>query len=107
MAWLKDAYLDIIILLFIILYAVTVNQVLEVVLWVYTALLLLSKILSFFMPALKRKASNTTAPNLFYHIIYALSVGIFIYANNYYLGGAWLLVWILSIVTFSLTKEKT
>jgi hypothetical protein len=106
MAWLKDVYLDIVILLFIILYAILVNQVLEVVLWVYTALLILSKVLSLFIPSLQRKAGNTEAPILFYHIIYALSAGIFFYASNYYLGGAWLVVWALSVVNLSSMKKK-
>jgi dolichol kinase len=106
MAWLKDVYLDVVILLFIVLYAITVNQVLEVVLWVYTALLILSKVLSLFMPSLQRKAGNTEAPILFYHIVYALSAGIFFYASNYYLAGAWLLVWVLSVINLSSLKEK-
>lgn len=106
MAWLKDVYLDIVILLFIILYAIMVNQVIEVVLWVYTALLILSKILSLFMPSLQRRAGNTEAPILFYHIIYALSASIFFYASNYYLGGAWLVVWALSVVNLNSMKKK-
>lgn len=106
MTWLKDVYLDIVILLFIILYAIMLNQVLEVVLWVYTVLLILSKVLSLFMPSLQRKAGNTEAPILFYHIIYALSAGVFFYVSNYYLGGAWVLVWALSVVNLSSMKKK-
>lgn len=97
MNWIKDAVLDVIILLFIVVFAYTYNNILEVVLWVYTGLLLLSKILALFMPSLQRRASKTQVPPLFYHIIYALTVGVFIYIEHYYFTGAWLLVWLLSV----------
>lgn len=105
MDWIKDAYLDIIVLLFIVVFALYANTVLEVVLWVYTSLLLLSKILAFFMPALQKKANNTTAPSLFYNIVYALTVAILIYSHNYYLGGAWAVIWIVSIFSSNSSRK--
>lgn len=106
MGWIKDAYLDVIVLLFIIVFAFYGNTVLEVVLWVYTSLLLLSKVLAFFMPALQRKANNTTAPPLFYNVIYALTLGILIYSGNYYLAGAWGVIWMVSIFSSNSSKKK-
>lgn len=106
MKWLKDAYLDVVILLFIVLFAVYTTNVLEVILWVYTSLLLLSKVLAFFMPSLQRKANKTSAPPLFYHVIYALTVAIFIYMVKYYLAGAWLIIWIVSVISFFYAKKK-
>lgn len=106
MGWIKDAYLDVIVLLFIVVFALYANTVLEVVLWVYTSLLLLSKILAFFMPSLQQKANNTKAPPLFYNIIYALTVAILIYSDNYYLGGAWAVIWIVSIFSSNSSKKK-
>lgn len=106
MKWLKDAYLDVVILLFIVLFAVYTTNVLEVILWVYTSLLLLSKVLAFFMPSLQRKANKTSAPPLFYHVIYALTVAIFFYIAKYYLAGAWLIIWIVSVISFSYVKKK-
>ncbi len=58
MAWLKDAYLDIVVLLLISLFVVYTNNVLEVILWVYTGLLLLSKILALFMPSLQKRQTK-------------------------------------------------
>ncbi|MEX0724302.1 MAG: hypothetical protein WD357_02825 [Gracilimonas sp.] len=106
MTWIKDAYLDVIILLFIVVFAFYANTVLEVVLWVYTSLLFISKILAFFMPSLQRKANNTTAPQIFYHIVYGLTVGILVYSNNYYLAGAWLAIWIVSVISLNSSKKK-
>jgi|AntRauTorcE11897_2_1112592.scaffolds.fasta_scaffold03375_2 hypothetical protein len=107
MTWIKDAYLDVIILLFIVVFAFYANTVLEVVLWVYTSLLLLSKILALFMPALQKKANKTTAPPVFYHVIYGLTVGILAYSSNYYLAGAWLTIWIVSVISLNSSKKKT
>lgn len=107
MAWFKDVYLDIIVLLVVALFAFYGNTVLEVVLWVYTGLLLLSRILTFFMPSLQRKANSTQAPTLFYHVIYAATVALLIYSAHYYLGGAWGIIWIVSAVSsFSKNKKK-
>lgn len=106
MGWIKDAYLDVIVLLFILVFAMYENTVLEVVLWVYTSLLLLSKVLALFMPALQKKANNTTAPPLFYNVIYAITVAILIYSGNYYLGGAWGVIWIVSVFSFNSPKKK-
>jgi|AntDeeMetagen681_2_1112603.scaffolds.fasta_scaffold27016_2 hypothetical protein len=96
MAWLKDAYLDILVLILILAFAFYTNNIFEVVIWVYTGLLLLSKILVFFMPSLKRKANQTNVPPIFHHIIYALTVIIFLYIGKYFFTGAWLIIWITS-----------
>ncbi|MAL16290.1 MAG: hypothetical protein CL670_11075 [Balneola sp.] len=106
MAWLKDAYLDLVVLVFICVFAFYTNNIIEVILWVYTGLLLLSKVLVFFMPSLNRKANQSEAPPLFYHIVYALTVAIFIYIAKYYLAGAWLVIWIESMFSSSSTKKK-
>jgi hypothetical protein len=106
MKWLKDAYLDIVVLLIIASYAVYPNDVLSIILWVYTALLLISKLLTFVMPTLNSKANKTSAPSLFYHIIYGLTVGILFYAENFYLGGAWIVIWVVSVISFQKTSKS-
>ncbi len=106
MDWLKDAYLDVIILLFIILFAFYPNSVLEVVLWVYTGLLLLSKVLAIFMPSLQQKANKTNAPSLFYHVIYALTIGVFLFVQHYYFAGSWAIIWIISVINLNSGKQK-
>lgn len=106
MAWLKDAYLDVIVLLLIVVFAVYTNNILEVVLWVYTSLLLLSKILAFFMPSLQKKANQTEAPPLFYHGIYALTIGLFLYIGKYYLAIAWVIVWVASYFGSGKSEKK-
>jgi len=106
MKWLKDAYLDIVVLLIIVSYAFYPNDVLNIVLWVYTALLLISKLLTFVMPTLNSKANKTSAPPIFYHIIYGLTVAILFYAENFYLAGAWIVIWVVSVISFLNTKKS-
>lgn len=107
MTWLKDAYLDLIVLLIIAIYAVFPSEVLEIVIWVYTVLLLVSKVLVLFMPSLQRKANANEVPTLVYNVIYVSTVGLLLYATNYYLSGAWAVIWIISLVSLRSSKKKT
>lgn len=105
MNWVKDAVLDILILGVIIAYSITDNTVLQKILWVYTALLLVGKILYFSVGFLKQKASKTTVPTWFYHAIYILSIILLIFIQDYYLSFGWVIIWVLS--TIPLLKKPT
>lgn len=108
MSWIKDAVVDVIILLVIATYAITLNEILQVVLWVYTGLLLISKLLAFFMPSLQRRANKSQVPDYIYHIIYALTVGMLIFAQDFYLAGTWGIIWIFSLIqSISSGKNKS
>lgn len=98
MAWLKDVYLDLAVLGVVLVFGIFNNQVLEVLLWIYTVLLLISKLLPFFMPSLKKRASKTSAPNIIYHIIYFTTIAIFMIVSHFYLAGAWLIIWAASAI---------
>lgn len=98
MSWIKDAALDLFVLLLFILYSLFPHAVFEVLLWVYTSLLLISKIMSVFMLNLQKRAQATEVPDLVYHFIYALTSGLLIYIKDYYLAGCWVIIWVLSVV---------
>lgn len=100
MSWIKDSYLDIIVLILIGFYSFFPGEVIEIVLWVYTALLLLGKILALFMPSLQKRAGKTETPAYIYHIIYGLSVLLLLFVKDFYLAGAWMVVWALSAYSF-------
>lgn len=106
MAWIKDAYLDVLVLLLIVVFAFFTNEILRVVLWVYTLLLLLGKTIALFMPSLQRKADQAEVPQYIYHIIYGLSIGVLLYMQEYYLGSTWILVWGLSFYAASTSENK-
>lgn len=74
-----------------------------ILIWAYTALLLLSKVLAIFMPSLQKRAAKTNTPDWIYHIIYAVSLGALIFINKWYLASAWALIWVISIL---LTKQN-
>ncbi|HBQ60411.1 MAG TPA: hypothetical protein DD671_12525 [Balneolaceae bacterium] len=106
MAWIKDAVVDIIILLFIVAYAISLNSVLQVILWVYTGLLFISKVLALFMPSLQRRANNTQVPIYVYHIIYILTLGTLIYIGDFYFAAAWGIIWVLSVIQYISSNKK-
>ena len=103
--WIKDALLDLFVLAGLAVYAFLPNQILEIVLWIYTALLLLSKVLVLFVDFLKHKAGKSSVPPSFYHLVYLVSVILLAISGNYYLTGAWAVIWILSAVP-ALSKKK-
>lgn len=98
MNWIKNALLDIIALIIIVAFAITANEVLLIIIWVYTGILLIGKILYFFVDFLQTKAQKTDVPDWFYHINYAVSIAVLAFTGNYYITGSWVLIWILSIM---------
>ncbi|MBO6524299.1 MAG: hypothetical protein JJ971_10770 [Balneolaceae bacterium] len=107
MNWVKEALLDILSLIVILVFAFTALDTLYVVIWVYTGFLLISKILVFFVDFLQFKAKKTSVPDWFYHSIYALAIGVLFYSKSYYLTGAWVLVWILSAIQNPNKRKKS
>ncbi len=105
MKWVKDALLDIIILGVIVAYTITLNNVLEIILWVYTGFLLIGKILYFYVGFLQSKATKTQVPDWFNHAVYLISIVLLLLSMNYYLALAWGVIWVLSIIPL-LNKGK-
>jgi phosphatidylglycerophosphate synthase len=104
MSWLKDSILDFVFLGVIVSTIFLPYDASFIIIWIYTGLLLASKVLAVFMSSLQKRASKTSTPNWVYHLIYAISLGALLYIQKWYLAGAWALIWMLSI--FLLTKQK-
>lgn len=94
--WIRDSLVDLIVLLLLFVFAFNQNRTLEIILWIYSLLLLTGRFFVFFSKYLKTKTSKTSAPVYFYQIIYALSISCLIYANNYYLAAIWFMIWVLA-----------
>ncbi|MFV1885529.1 MAG: hypothetical protein ACMZ7B_13650 [Balneola sp.] len=107
MNWVKSVLLDIIAFIVIVAFAITSNEVILIIIWVYTGILLTGKILYFFVDFLQAKAQKTDVPDWFYHLNYVLSVAVLAFTGNYYITGAWLLVWILSVIPSIKKRKKT
>lgn len=106
MSWLKDSILDVVFLVVILSTLFYPTDSSFIIIWVYTSLLLLSKILALFMPYLQKRAKKTTTPNWVYHIIYAASMGSLLYLNKWYLAASWGVIWILSVILLSKQTKK-
>ena len=105
---LKESFVDIIATVAIIGSIFYQNDTYIIILWVYTGLILLGKIMALFMPSLAHRASKSTqdAPAWVFHVFYALSCACFLYIGKWYLAGAWILVWSISIYTFYFSKKN-
>lgn len=98
MRWLKDSIIDLAFLGVILSTLFYPSDTTLIIIWAYTGLLGISKVLAVFMPALQKRAAKTDTPNWIYHIIYAASLGTFLYANKWYLAVVWAIIWLLSII---------
>ncbi|MFN1833828.1 hypothetical protein AB2B38_001095 [Balneola sp. MJW-20] len=106
MSNLKNLAVDLIALISVIILYYSGNEILNIVIWVYSVLLLIGKISALFMPYLQQKAKKTEAPEWVYHLIYAATTGVLIYGAFYYLSLIWIVVWILSTyISFSRNKK--
>lgn len=106
MNWIKDIIIDIVALGALVSLYFFDNSIFLGIIWVYTGMLLIGKILAVFMPSLQKRAQKTNIPDWVYHIIYALSIVILFVVQEYYLIGAWFLIWMLSIVIVVKSKKK-
>lgn len=63
--WLKDVLLDVVALSLILIFAFTGNHILEIILWVYTILLVTGKVLYFSFNYLQKKLTPNRSHRLF------------------------------------------
>lgn len=106
MSWLKESLVDCIALLIIFIYSFWFNNILEILIWGYSILLLLGKILYFFVSFLKDRPTKNTVPFWFYNLVYFLLCGLLFYSKNIYLGVTWIIIWGLSLLAFYQKKKK-
>jgi hypothetical protein len=109
MSWIKNALIDIGVTVLIVLTAVLDLTWTRWVVLIYTPLMLIMKIVAFLGSAslgtLQRKSDGV--PTWFYHVLYAVNVGVMAgYAylsagvparHGWMLAAGWALIWILSI----------
>ena len=107
MRWLKDSIIDLAFLGVIISTLFYPSNSTFIIIWIYTGLLSISKVLAAFMPALQKRAAKTDTPNWIYHIIYAASLGTFLYTSKWYLAAAWAIIWLLSIFLLAKHTKNT
>jgi hypothetical protein len=107
MKWIKDSILDLVFLIVILSTLFFPSNTSFIIIWVYTGLLIVSKLLALFMPALQKRASKTSTPNWVYHLIYATSFGALLYIQKWYLATAWAVIWIISVILLSMQAKNS
>ena len=105
MPWLKDVVVDIAATLLIILSVILENSFLSGILWGYTGLLLVVKLIVYagddFLNLMNK--TKTEAPQWFSHLLYAANTIVLLIFGWWYTGGGWALIWLISY----LTQRKT
>ncbi len=82
-------------------------QAITVILWIYLALSLLTRVVGFFVPSMVRRAtSDNQTPVWFYHLLYGISIAILIYTNRIELGIAWFVLWVSSAISYWQATKK-
>lgn len=107
MSWLKDVVVDIAATVLIIATVLTSYTVLAWIVWGYTGLLLLTKLLVQFSDFTNLiKKSQTEAPEWFSHLLYAANTGVLLSFQWWYAGAGWALIWGLSYLTQRKIKKR-
>lgn len=109
MGWLRDVIVDLIATAVILAAVLTSNSVLSVLVWGYTGLLLLVKILVLTGGDVLNLINKTKseAPEWFSHLLYAINTGVLLAFQWWYVGAGWVLIWIFSYLTKRKLEAKT
>jgi len=101
MSWLKDVIVDIAATIVIIATVLTGNSIFGGIVWGYTGILLLAKLIPLLGDGFQymMKKSKTDAPEWFSHLLYAANTGFLLYFQWWYAGAGWGVIWLLSYLT--------
>jgi len=102
MKFIQQAFVDIIATIVIVSSVFLSNNILLIIIWVYTALLLVGKISAVALPSLQKRAEKAadTVPDWFYHLTYLICSVSFAVTSEWYLMACWVLIWVLSTISY-------
>ncbi len=108
MSWLKDVIVDIAATILIIATVLTSNSILSGILWGYTGLMLVVKIVAYSADSFSTIANKakTEAPEWFSHLLYAINTIVLLSFQWWYAGVGWAIIWGLSYLTQRKLNQK-
>lgn len=108
MAWIKNVLLDLVVLAVIAIYAFDPAEWGYWVIAVYTPFMLVLKLgaLASGMATAIRGKGADNAPSWFFHLVYAASVLLLLYAEFWWAAAGWMGIWILSAVADARSKPQ-
>lgn len=100
------AWIDILITICIISTLFTDYEAVVIGIYIYTSLILLARLISFFSKNFSQIANKgkNTIPNAVYHLLYLINTSILLYTQEWILSGLWFLVWVLA---WNSTRNKS
>jgi hypothetical protein len=108
MYWIKNAIVDILVTITIIVAAVAHVEWLEYVVTGYTIVLLLAKIIIISMTQMQTlmKGRITDVPEWASHMLYATNVIVLAIFNWPVTAALWLVIWLMSYLTYKKVRAK-
>ncbi len=109
MKWIKEILVDILVTIAVILAVRLPYHWLELVIVVYTPIMLLMKAVVLFSGGFNQlmKKTQTSAPWWFVHLLYAINVIVLFFAQWWITGAEWILIWLLSYLTHLKIEKKS
>lgn len=101
MDWIKQVIVDIGAFIVIVLAVITGLSFLAYVVYTYTILMALARLLSILsgnVRAISKKEGSVSVPTWVYHILYALSFLTLLLSGWYYTSAGWAFIWIAAII---------
>ncbi len=109
MSWIKNVVVDLAVTLLIALVAAFGLYWAEVVVWIYTPLMLALKVFALFagrLTALSKGRGAAEPPPWFFHVLYALNVVLLLIGARWLLAAGWAVIWALSAVQEARQRQK-
>ncbi len=99
--WFSQVILDVLVTGFVILSAFWMPALLKYLLYAYSILLLLMRVISLFNRGMKLpvRKEKVKVPEWFYHINYFICTVVFFISMQYLLGILWIAIWLLSWIS--------
>lgn len=92
------AWIDILITICIISTLITDYEAVVIGIYIYTSLVLLARLISFFSKNFSQIANKgkNTIPNSVYHLLFLINTSVLLYSQEWILSGLWLIIWALA-----------
>lgn len=109
MKWIKEIIVDILVTIVIILAAIWHHHWLNLVIVIYTPVMLFMKAIVLFSGSFNQlmKKTQTSAPQWFVHFLYVINVVVLLIIQWWITGAEWIIIWLLSYLTHRKIKQRS
>lgn len=108
MSWIKELIVDLAVTVLIIVAVILSDPWMKYVIWVYTGIMLLTRIVVFSSDSFIQivNKSKNKAPDWVAHLLYATNTLVLLYFSWWYAAGGWAAIWLFSYLTQRKLKAR-